>query len=274
MVTVVLDAYAPVAIWDAVVPFLSSYRRLWTGLGTLALDLALTVLATSTLIRALGHRTWRWLHWLSYAAWPLALLHAVGTGTDGREWWALMLLAAALALAVGATLWRLCGRSMGTGALDLGVRAIGAAALVCGALGLLAFTAAGPLQPGWARTAGTPLSLLNGPPAQAPSPSQNLPGGLDDGLSGGPAQLVGAGRDVHLVDVRDPSLAVDVKVANATPYLAGITVLRAGTVMCVVTSPLNDVLTGSCGGANLTLTLNLRAGGDVVGGLSTTTIGS
>lgn len=266
--TVVLDGYAPIAIWDSVAPFLSAYRRWWTGLGTIAFDLSLVVLATTTLIRVLGHRVWRWLHSSSYVALPVALVHAVGTGTDTRQWWALALLALGLVAGAGATLWRLCGRTMGAGLLELGARAIGAALVVSGALALVVFTAAGPLQDGWARTAGTPPTLLasgvSGSSASAP-----LAPGLDDTLAGGPAQVTSAGRDVHLSDTVDPTLSVVVEVETGSPETASITVLRSGDVVCIATAPLEDVLTGSCGGTQISVALDASANGDVTGGLTT-----
>jgi hypothetical protein len=50
-------------VWvSIVVPFASSYQPLWTGLGTVALDLMLAVAVSSALRQHLGARTWRILH--------------------------------------------------------------------------------------------------------------------------------------------------------------------------------------------------------------------
>ena len=81
---VVLDGYVDVGWYAALVPFTSAYRPLRVGLGTLALDLVLVVIATSLLRVRLGLRTWRAVHWLTYAAWPIAVLHYLTTGTDAR----------------------------------------------------------------------------------------------------------------------------------------------------------------------------------------------
>ena len=98
--TAIADSFAPIRIRDAVVPFLSPYRPLWLGLGTVACDLLLAVVLTSLLRARFGYRTWRATHWLAYASWPLALLHSLGTGSDARFGWM-----AALGLAsVGAVL--------------------------------------------------------------------------------------------------------------------------------------------------------------------------
>lgn len=85
--TAIVDSYVNITVTDALIPFLSDYQPLWLGLGTVAFDLLLAVLISSLLRDRLGHRTWRTLHWLAYASWPLALAHGIGIGTDtGADW--------------------------------------------------------------------------------------------------------------------------------------------------------------------------------------------
>ena len=43
--------------------------------------------------RRLGHGAWRATHWLAYLCWPVAVLHAVGTGSDIKQPWMLALIA-------------------------------------------------------------------------------------------------------------------------------------------------------------------------------------
>jgi sulfoxide reductase heme-binding subunit YedZ len=121
----VLDPFAPVGWAAAVVPFSSAYRPVWLGLGTVALDLLLAVLVTSLLRARLGHRTWRAVHWLAYASWPVALWHGLGTGTDSRLTPMLGLdiaCAAVVACALWLRLGRLpqLGRRIGVGAAVVG----------------------------------------------------------------------------------------------------------------------------------------------------------
>ena len=71
--TTLADGYTPIGWKDAFVPFLSPYRPFWLGLGALALDLLLALVITSLLRARFGLRTWRLVHWLAYACWPLAL---------------------------------------------------------------------------------------------------------------------------------------------------------------------------------------------------------
>src|SRR4051812_17921384 len=107
--TAVLDTFAPIALRDAVVPFTSAYRPVWVGLGTLAFDLLVALVVTSLLRRRLGLGAWRAVHWLAYACWPLAAVHALGAGSDVRSRW-LLILAVACGVAVLAAVTARLGR--------------------------------------------------------------------------------------------------------------------------------------------------------------------
>jgi len=103
----VLDTYVHLSVADAVVPFFAGYRPLWVGLGTVAFDLVVALVVTSLLRARLGYRAWRAVHWLAYAAWPVALLHGLGAGTDARTPWMLALTGlcvGVVAVAVGVRL--------------------------------------------------------------------------------------------------------------------------------------------------------------------------
>jgi methionine sulfoxide reductase heme-binding subunit len=157
VVTTILDGYAPIGWLSAIVPFTSPYRTLWLGLGAVAFDLLLAVVITSLVRVRLGYRAWRAVHWLAYASWPVALWHGLGTGTDSKLTWLLALDAACVAAVTGTLGWRLSLARRRPSSL--------ASALACAAVPLAtaAFVAVGPLQPGWARRAGTPVTLLAGP---------------------------------------------------------------------------------------------------------------
>jgi methionine sulfoxide reductase heme-binding subunit len=91
IVTAVVDPYTSLGWTVAVIPFSSSYRTLWLGLGTVAFDLLLAVLLTSLLRGLIGRQAWRLVHWLAYACWPVAVVHGFGTGTDAWSTWMLAL---------------------------------------------------------------------------------------------------------------------------------------------------------------------------------------
>jgi methionine sulfoxide reductase heme-binding subunit len=105
--TVVVDGYVPIRWLDAVIPFGSSYRPLWLGLGATAFDVLAALVVTSLLRVRLGHRVWRAVHWAAYACWPLAVAHSLGIGSDNRQGWLLALDALAIAAVAAAVCWRL-----------------------------------------------------------------------------------------------------------------------------------------------------------------------
>jgi sulfoxide reductase heme-binding subunit YedZ len=114
IVTTVADGYVPIGYVDAVVPFHSPYRSLWLGLGALSFDLLLALAVTSAVRHRLGYRTWKAIHWLAYASWPLAVLHGLGTGTDRGLGPVLALDLACLAAVVVAAGWRLAASASST----------------------------------------------------------------------------------------------------------------------------------------------------------------
>jgi DMSO/TMAO reductase YedYZ heme-binding membrane subunit len=152
VVTTVLDGFAPITLLDGVIPFRSPYRPLWLGLGTIAFDLLLVLVITSLVRRRLGYRSWRAIHWLAYASWPVAVLHGLGTGTDAASWWMLALTVICVAAVVVAALIRV-GRSQ---PVPGPIRSWATVLAVATPIGLAAFALLGPLASGWARRAGTP----------------------------------------------------------------------------------------------------------------------
>lgn len=171
--TAVLDAFAPIRLLDAVVPFAGVYRPLWLGLGALALDGLLAVIVTSLVRRRLGLRTWRTVHWAAYACWPVAVVHGLGTGSDARAGWMQLLTAACAAAVLAAVAWRL----LRSGPVRAGVRAGAAGAVAALGLAMAVWLPQGPLAPGWARRSGTPASLLGFHAASARADSRPAGGG-------------------------------------------------------------------------------------------------
>src|SRR5215469_8553041 len=161
VVTTALDPYASISITSALVPFSSHYRPFWLSLGTIAFDMVLALVLTSMVRSRLSYRTWRAVHWMAYASWPIALWHGLGTGSDSRVSWLLILDAVCVLIVAAAALWRLQLLPSGR------ARAIGRAATAAIAVATVAFVAAGPLQHGWARRAGTPSTMLGSAHASA-----------------------------------------------------------------------------------------------------------
>jgi hypothetical protein len=156
VLTAVLDSFAPIGVLDVLVPFVGSYRPIWLGLGTVALDLLLALAITSLLRQRVGHRAWRIVHWLAYACWPIALLHALGTGSDIKGGVSLALSAICVLVVVSAV----GVRALHGWPARRSVRASGLALSLLAPVALIVWLTSGPLGRGWARRAGTPVSLL------------------------------------------------------------------------------------------------------------------
>jgi methionine sulfoxide reductase heme-binding subunit len=109
ILTAVVGSYAGIGVPAAIIPFASAGDRLWIGVGAVASDLMLALVATSLLRSHVGRRTWRALHWLAYACWPAAMAHSIGIGTGMRAGRLLDLAIACIVAVLAAAAWRLAG---------------------------------------------------------------------------------------------------------------------------------------------------------------------
>lgn len=163
IITAVLDTFTSIPLVDAVVPFIGSYRPFWLGLGAVSFDLLIAVTVTSMLRQRLGYATWRAVHWLSYASWPIALVHGLGTGSDTNGTWMLtldLLCLVAVLAALGSRLSSVWPDYPERGRLTLGSAGV--------FLVFLAFwVPSGPLGTDWAKRSGTPTPNLHHTPAGA-----------------------------------------------------------------------------------------------------------
>jgi predicted ferric reductase len=106
VVTIVLDTDVHVPLSTAVLPFGSPFQPVWMALGAVAFDLLIAIVLTSLLRRQFGERVWRLTHWLTYASWPLAVAHGLGTGSDSARAWALAMTFGCCAIVAVAALTR------------------------------------------------------------------------------------------------------------------------------------------------------------------------
>jgi sulfoxide reductase heme-binding subunit YedZ len=107
VVTAIVDPYTSLGLAAAAIPFASSYRPLWVGIGVISMDLAAAVVVTSLMRERLGQRAWRLVHWLTYGAWVLAVVHGLGSGTDALAPWMLGVQGLCVAVVAGAIAWRM-----------------------------------------------------------------------------------------------------------------------------------------------------------------------
>jgi predicted ferric reductase len=106
VLSAVADGYVDIRLIATVVPFTSSYEPFWLGLGTVALDLLIAIVATSLLRTRLGARAWRGTHWLTYALYPTAVVHGIGAARDLRSGGLLMVTVISTILVAAAVGWR------------------------------------------------------------------------------------------------------------------------------------------------------------------------
>jgi predicted ferric reductase len=111
--TAALDSYVSVGWLAAVIPFTSQWNRFWVGVGTASVDLMIALILTSLWRSRMTHRSWRAVHWLAYASWPLAVLHGLMAGTDSGTGWGRSVYAVSVVAVGAAFLWRLRRPSFG-----------------------------------------------------------------------------------------------------------------------------------------------------------------
>ena len=106
ILTAVVDPDAGVSLAGALLPV---GPGVWLVAGALSLELVAALVVTSLVRRRLSYRTWRAIHWSAYAAWPLALAHGLGMGSDGGTWWFGAANVLCIAVMAGVVTWRTFG---------------------------------------------------------------------------------------------------------------------------------------------------------------------
>jgi sulfoxide reductase heme-binding subunit YedZ len=101
------DQFLHPSLADITIPFVSSYKSVWTSLGIIAgwglIALGLSYYAR----RRIGSARWRKLHRFTALLWLFGLIHSLGEGTDAGQIWFLAMIAivAVPALVLLATRW-------------------------------------------------------------------------------------------------------------------------------------------------------------------------
>jgi sulfoxide reductase heme-binding subunit YedZ len=247
VLTVWLDPFTRFGLTDVVVPFASTYRRLWLGLGVAGAELALAMGLSVYVRRWIGYRAWRILHYGTYAVLPMALVHGMATGTDTRSSWGIAIYGACLIL-VGAMLVLRISSSTAP------VRWPLTAATCLGLVVLGSWLSTGPLRSGWAHEAGTPqLDTALATPSASAAASVPLPAlahpfvdrvtGVVDTRSG--AAFKASGQATGAVDL---AWAVDAHQA-ADGSLTGTLEIDAASGRSICTAGIEA---GSAGGIQAT----------------------
>ncbi len=84
------DRYINYNLPQVLIPFNSvNYRPLWVGIGQLSFYLGLLVTFTFYIRKQIKPRTWRLIHYLSFAQFMMVLVHGIYSGTDATATWAI-----------------------------------------------------------------------------------------------------------------------------------------------------------------------------------------
>ncbi len=83
------DHYINFTIAQIFMPFATTgYRPFWVGIGQLGFYVWLIVALSFYVRAAIGQKTWRFIHYLSFAMYLMGLLHGLFSGTDSTTTWA------------------------------------------------------------------------------------------------------------------------------------------------------------------------------------------
>jgi methionine sulfoxide reductase heme-binding subunit len=104
--SLLFDSYLSPSLADLAIPFVGSYRPVWTSAGIIA-AYGLAALSLSYYARArIGVARWRKLHRFIALFWLLGVVHTLGAGTDAGQIWFVVMFG----LVVGPPLAMLGGR--------------------------------------------------------------------------------------------------------------------------------------------------------------------
>ena len=109
-VALTLDQTVRIGPGALLLPGLAGYRPVATGLGVVAAELAVLIVVSFRLRRRIGFRSWRRLHWATYAVFGLATAHGLTAGTDTSRPWSMGLYLGAVFAVALATAWRVLTR--------------------------------------------------------------------------------------------------------------------------------------------------------------------
>jgi sulfoxide reductase heme-binding subunit YedZ len=116
VVAIAIDAYLPFSLASLIVPFISSYRPVWVGIGIVTMELMVAVAISNRLRdRKLSYATWRKIHYATFAVWTGATIHSLGSGTDRSTVWLVAMEVVAAATVVGLLAWRIARTRMRDG---------------------------------------------------------------------------------------------------------------------------------------------------------------
>ena len=105
------DHFIGYSLSGLLIPFVSPYRPIWVSVGIVSFYLLLIVTASFYVRRWIGYRTWRILHYVTFVAFVLALMHGILSGSDSPQVWAIALYWVTAMLTSALMIWRFTAES-------------------------------------------------------------------------------------------------------------------------------------------------------------------
>jgi predicted ferric reductase len=116
------DRYIGFPLLELLIPFASPYRPFYMALGGFSLYLTAFIVCTFYLRRLVPYRVWRLIHYATFGAFALALVHGAGAGTDTAAAWPPYLYVATGLIAFNLLVYRALKGSGRPGRSPSGVR--------------------------------------------------------------------------------------------------------------------------------------------------------
>jgi predicted ferric reductase len=106
IVIVLPDKFIGFSVAEILVPFASPYEPLYMALGVFAFYVSVIVTGAFYIRPRVSYRVWRLVHYATFVAFAMALVHGVGAGTDTEAGWVRYLYAATGLVVFNLTVYR------------------------------------------------------------------------------------------------------------------------------------------------------------------------
>jgi sulfoxide reductase heme-binding subunit YedZ len=106
VIALLVDTVQPFSFADILIPLAASYRPIATGLGVIAMYLAVLITLSFYVRRRIGGRAWRTLHYATFALFVLATVHGITAGATQDLGWMQWAYTSSATLVGFMTAWR------------------------------------------------------------------------------------------------------------------------------------------------------------------------
>lgn len=101
------DQYVGYTASELLIPFTARSHPVLMGIGTLSFYVAFLLIASSDMMKRIGKKTWRAIHFLAFPGFAMGLVHGILLGTDTQEDWMKWTYVATAGLIVVLTVFRI-----------------------------------------------------------------------------------------------------------------------------------------------------------------------